>query len=141
RGDPSIPVPERNAVENLLLLCPTCHDLIDKDNGSLYDLAALISLKAEHEAWTESLRLAGQRWRTTFLTADYVNIPRVAMLAGGEALLRLAERAGLDPTKPYRGQGSAPGMFVAMLNPFFEAWRERAAPLQKMEPGGTYASH
>lgn len=33
RGDPSMPVSERNAYPNLILLCPTHHTLIDKDNG------------------------------------------------------------------------------------------------------------
>jgi hypothetical protein len=126
-----VPIEARNNVENLLQLCPTCHDLIDKNNGRAYPADELARLKSEHEAWTATLRQAGRPWRMSYASIDYVNAPRVAMLAGGDAISHLAHRAGLDPTRPFAGQGFAPGVFVGALSPFFESWREKAVPLDE----------
>ncbi|MSM38684.1 MAG: hypothetical protein GJT30_03550 [Geobacter sp.] len=41
---------ERNADENLLLLCPTHHSLIDQDPVN-YTVSKLIEIKTAHEAW------------------------------------------------------------------------------------------
>jgi len=53
RGDPSMPVSERNAFSNLILLCPTHHRLIDKEHGRHYTVAILVQMKADHEALVE----------------------------------------------------------------------------------------
>jgi hypothetical protein len=57
RGDPSMPIGERNAYFNLILLCPTHHSLIDKDNGMRYSAAALNRMKTDHEQLVERRRL------------------------------------------------------------------------------------
>ena len=51
-----MPVAERNAVTNLLYLCPTCHDIIDKNNGEAYPVRSLRQIKATHETWTTAMR-------------------------------------------------------------------------------------
>lgn len=56
RGDPSMPVSERNAYPNLVLLCPTHHRLIDKEHGRHYPVALLLRMKADHEALVEQRR-------------------------------------------------------------------------------------
>ncbi len=56
RGDPSMPVSERNAYPNLVLLCPTHHRLIDKEHGRHYPVALLLRMKADHEALVERRR-------------------------------------------------------------------------------------
>ena len=58
RGDPSMPVPERNAYPNLILLCPVHHSLIDKNNGANFSVDDLRGMKAAHEASVEK-RLQG----------------------------------------------------------------------------------
>lgn len=58
RGDPSMPVSERNAYANLILLCPTHHTLIDKEHGRHYSVAQLRQMKADHETSVKQ-RLAG----------------------------------------------------------------------------------
>ena len=55
RADPILPSEARNAVSNLLLLCSTCHDIVDKNDGKAYSVAELSGLKAEHETWTAAL--------------------------------------------------------------------------------------
>lgn len=129
RADPTLPIEARNAVSNLLLLCSTCHDIVDKNNGEAYTVEELSGLKAEHETWTAALRKAGQAWRMSYSSIDYLNVPRVAMLPGGDVVQQAAQRAGLDPTRPFSGQGFAPGMFVGTVRPVFESWRGHAVPL------------
>jgi 5-methylcytosine-specific restriction endonuclease McrA len=131
RADPTLPIGTRNAVSNLLLLCSTCHDIVDKNNGKAYTVEDLSRLKVEHETWTAALRKAGQAWRMSYSSIDYLNVPRVAMLPGGDVVQQAAQRAGLDPTRPFSGQGFAPGMFVGTVRPVFESWREHAVPLDE----------
>ena len=51
RGDPTMPVPERNAYPNLILLCGDHHALIDKDHGMHFSVMQLHQMKADHEAF------------------------------------------------------------------------------------------
>ena len=54
RGDRSMPVPERNAYPNLILLCRKHHVIIDKDHGIHFSVTQLRDMKAEHEASVRS---------------------------------------------------------------------------------------
>ncbi len=49
RGDPSYPIDKLNIHENLILLCPTCHDLIDRLPYQ-YNVHVLRQIKLDHEA-------------------------------------------------------------------------------------------
>lgn len=129
RSQPETSMEAKNAVSNLLLLCSTCHDVIDKDGGQGASVEELRKLKTDHEAWAADLRRAGNRWNVTYSSVDYLNMPRVAMLEGGSAVQQVAQRAGLDATRPFRGQGLAPGIFVGSVSHVFESWRQRAMPL------------
>jgi hypothetical protein len=51
RGNPAMPISERNAYPNRVLLCGTHHRLIDKDHGVHFSVAQLRQLKADHETW------------------------------------------------------------------------------------------
>jgi len=51
RGNPTMPVAERNAYPNLILLCGDHHTLIDKDHGTHFSVAQLRQMKASHEAF------------------------------------------------------------------------------------------
>lgn len=55
RGDPDLPPEERDNYENLILLCPTCHALIDKQPDT-YDLERLTQWKEQHEATVKRSR-------------------------------------------------------------------------------------
>lgn len=48
RYNPNLNYPEKNAYENLILLCPTCHDKIDNDPQT-YTVQKLKQIKREHE--------------------------------------------------------------------------------------------
>lgn len=49
RYDPNLSESEKNEAPNLLLLCPTCHTLADKDTKT-YTVERLLQIKREHEA-------------------------------------------------------------------------------------------
>jgi hypothetical protein len=48
RYDPALSLKERNAFANLILLCPTCHSLVDK-GSSRFSVETLTHIKASHE--------------------------------------------------------------------------------------------
>lgn len=48
RFDPTLSAEERDSFGNLLLLCPTCHTLVDKDRES-YSTELLTQIKTAHE--------------------------------------------------------------------------------------------
>ncbi|MGW3421320.1 HNH endonuclease signature motif containing protein [Streptomyces phaeochromogenes] len=130
RASADMSTADRNAVSNLMYLCPTCHDKIDKAGGAeAFTTEDLLKIKRDHETLMAVMRQSAQPWSMSYSNIDYVNMPRVAMLLSGHAVLQVAQRAGLDPQKPFRQQGAAPGFFVGELRPAFEAWRERAVPL------------
>ncbi|MDX3760101.1 hypothetical protein [Streptomyces sp. AK02-04a] len=85
--------------------------------------------EATDEALAEELRRSSQIWRARFSSVDLVNLPRVAMLTQGNAVAAAARRAGLDTTRPFGGQGMAPGEFVRIVRPLFETWDAEAVTL------------
>jgi hypothetical protein len=50
RCDPNMSLPERNAYTNIMLLCPTHHTFIDKEEGIHYSVRLLHEIKDAHEA-------------------------------------------------------------------------------------------
>lgn len=59
RPNPSLTSEERNAYENLILLCGHCHATVDRQPDS-HPVALLQSWKLQHETWVETcLRQAG----------------------------------------------------------------------------------
>lgn len=123
---PSTPIERRNAVENLMLLCPSCHSRADKNSGAGYSIEPLSSLKERHEAWTRSLRAAARSWNIRYQHVDFANVPRLAMLPGEDEVLRAAENVGLDPGTAFRRRGAKADAFVRRVRPVFENWDERA---------------
>lgn len=54
RGEEDLPLDERDKFENIILLCPTCHTLIDK-NPELYPVEVVREWKKKHEESVRSL--------------------------------------------------------------------------------------
>lgn len=134
RFDLSMTNEQRNAVENLMFLCPSCHSMIDKNSGRGFPTDELVEAKGRHESWARSLRQAGSTWNVHFHHVDFVNLPRMAALSGGEKVHEVARRIGLDPSKAFRGQGMLAGAFVREVKMVFENWRERAVDLDPAAP-------
>ena len=92
RGDPSMPIGERNAYRNLILLCPTHHRLIDKDNGIHYSVAELHKMKADHERLVERRRIGVSdrqeqlQFRRSQLLLEAISASRGRLIASWVAL-------------------------------------------------------
>jgi len=54
RGDDDLPLNERDEFDNIILLCPTCHTVIDK-NPQLYSVDTIKRWKQEHQQSIEDL--------------------------------------------------------------------------------------
>jgi hypothetical protein len=128
RANPNVPIAERNAIENLMLMCPDCHDKID-NNPDYYTIDLLRELKARHEVWAAGIRQSGQPWRARYLTVDFVNLPRILALPGGEAIWEAAQSLGIDDSRPLRMTGFRSGTFVGRITPIFNNLDALAIPL------------
>jgi len=54
RGETDATTAERADVKNFVLLCGSCHDLIDKARD-VWPVQRLVELKAKHEAWVREM--------------------------------------------------------------------------------------
>lgn len=57
RGDDALPLNDRDEFENIILLCPTCHTIIDK-NPKLFSKETISKWKKEHEESIKNLFIA-----------------------------------------------------------------------------------
>ena len=72
RYDSSQDDSDRNSYENLILLCPTHHTIIDKpENEETYSVARLLKIKEEHEAFILR-RLTSQAFRDKIQVARLI---------------------------------------------------------------------
>ena len=55
RGDPEMPISERNLYGNLILLCRNHHKIIDDNANGVgnYPIAKLLEIKQQHEVWVK----------------------------------------------------------------------------------------
>ncbi|KNF09289.1 hypothetical protein CLPU_3c00670 [Gottschalkia purinilytica] len=81
RGDSNYSKEELNSYSNLILLCPTHHSIID-NNVDTYTTDKLIKMKEEHESIMLSKIKSKESWKVNVAQLYYVNIPRIAILAG-----------------------------------------------------------
>ena len=51
RGDDPLPLNLRDGYENRILLCPTCHSLVDGAESDKWPVERLRQVKAQHEEW------------------------------------------------------------------------------------------
>ena len=54
RGDDELPISERDEFDNIILLCPTCHTIVDK-NEHLFPKETIRKWKREHQESIENL--------------------------------------------------------------------------------------
>ncbi len=76
RHDPSYPRELLDEYENLVLLCPTHHTIIEKDKGTAWPVATVVSLKSAHEARVDSAMGVGARDRAQLEVALAARIDR-----------------------------------------------------------------
>jgi hypothetical protein len=84
---------QRDAYENLILLCGTCHRVVDGQPLD-YPVHVLLELKRAHEAWV-STRLGGSSTR-------YLGVPRVSASFEGRTAITDRARSLLGGPNPAR---------------------------------------
>lgn len=132
RFDPSVPLPDRNKIENLILMCPSHHDLIDVEERA-WPVERLRALKIEHERDMYQLLLAGRSWRQKFIMVNYVNVPRICGMPGGGLLYRACRDAGLVGDMTFRDLTFQIGHVEAAARRLLAMWDARATPLDEVE--------
>jgi len=80
RGDDPLPLDNRNAPENLLLLCRKHHKIID-DLELEYTVQKLQAIRSEYLCWLDTCLAKAQPWKTTLSQLCYLNVPRLSELA------------------------------------------------------------
>lgn len=80
RYDDSMTPKERNASDNLILLCPNCHKKVD-DQGEVYTTEKLTQIKEEYESWITERTQNAMVWMT-FAELEVVT----KYLASGQAI-------------------------------------------------------
>jgi hypothetical protein len=86
RGHIPISEEERHTYQNLILLCPTHHTLVDKDRAT-WTAEKLYQMKYVHEGNVRAQVSKGLTWIPNFSLPDYVNVPRILFdLAAQDAI-------------------------------------------------------
>ena len=89
RGDSSYPIDRLDDFDNLILLCPTHHTIVDKDVET-YTSETLKDMKAIHYETTKQRLQTGQPWSINISQFYYLNIPRLASLpCKGDQLINM----------------------------------------------------
>ncbi|MGQ0776416.1 MAG: hypothetical protein ACT4NY_18650 [Pseudonocardiales bacterium] len=76
RHDPSYPRDKLDNYENLILLCPTHHTMIDANNGDGYDVDTLIKMRQDHEKQQERKKRIEQTVRA-YIAEQYMSDDKV----------------------------------------------------------------
>lgn len=80
RYDPDFPEEEINKYENIILLCPNHHRIVDAQTTS-YAPDKLRKMKIEHEIKIKEKLHVGKPWKYNLSQICYLNIPRLSILA------------------------------------------------------------
>ena len=80
RSESGLSEEERNAPENLLLLCRKHHKIID-DQPKEYPVERLHKIRVDHLGWVSARLLRPQPWTSTLATLFYINVPRLGEYA------------------------------------------------------------
>ncbi|MFQ8638184.1 MAG: HNH endonuclease signature motif containing protein [Acutalibacteraceae bacterium] len=80
RGNPNISQSEIDCEQNLILLCPTHHRIVDTDEIT-YTIEKLTEIKAAHEQYIYEKIHYGSKWNLNFSQLYYINLPRISIIA------------------------------------------------------------
>lgn len=124
-----IPLPDRNKIENLILMCPSHHAEIDADEIT-WTAERLINLKATQEERAYMLYMSGKEWRQKFIIVDYLNLPRLLGMPGGLLLEKACVDAGLKAGMTFRDVvGLGMGAIERSARALFKQWDARLVAL------------
>ena len=142
RYDSGMTDEERNSVANIILLCPTCHDIIDEDRDK-YTALKLKEIKKDHEEWVDE-QLTSSLPQVTFaelevITKYLVSTPiqqeeeNLTVVPPGEKIRKnnLSDEVanlitkgmiGVDQVKEYLNKNLDPEFSERLKNSFIEKY-------------------
>lgn len=132
RYNPSLTEPGKNAAANLILLCPTCHTLVDKDKTGAFSVEWLEKIKSDHERHGSFEVTAAEARTALEILARYKariarpkkKVVRSNASHGGIAVLSDATISGTSPSKPAPTMDPAViAQTASALTPTFPAMR------------------
>lgn len=129
RGDSQYPQDKLNTYENLILLCPTHHTLVD-DGSCQYSADDLRKWKEDHENWVNQRLNQGEPWKSNISQPYYFNIPRLGILAAQHGLM--IENSILDPDRNLIDYGLELNPILLGLERLLSNIEPRAIPLSRV---------
>ena len=105
RYDPNMSDDQRYAFENLILLCPTHHVVIDRLEPHVYTTAVLRDMKARFERRA----MSGERKMMKELTEDYVNLAVTQFIVASNRYYLLPPLAPMPTASPAYLEGRIGG--------------------------------
>ncbi len=129
RGNASVSRQQLDSYENLILLCPTHHLQVDKDPVT-WTVEALTKMKVSHEEWVKSRLIAGSPWKSNLSQLEYVNLPRLAILAGIHGY-RL-DLSYLDPQRDLHSMGMELNAILVSIGSLLQQLDLHAVPLSNI---------
>jgi len=81
RGESAYEKDSIDHYDNLILLCPTHHQMVDS-KAEDWPSETLQDMKIKHEGWVREKLLRGNSWSPPISQLCYINIPRLSILAG-----------------------------------------------------------
>lgn len=101
---------DRASVQNLILLCKTCHSEVDQQPRE-YSESRLIQIREDHYSWVEASLGSKIAQRPKFHYLSYINIPRVDMYAVVNSIVQPTFSFG--SASSIRGLGFQAGRLMA----------------------------
>lgn len=130
RGNSNLSIQERNNVNNLMLLCPTHHSIIDKYPEE-YPIEKLHNIKRDHINWVKQSLVYIKNYKCNIKQYSYINIFRLREQASIQNL-----DVNLDEYKEFKSLHSLGyGLFI-LMNQFESLLKNlnfKAIPIDKLE--------
>jgi len=128
RGDSAFPASKINTYENLILLCPTHHGIVDAPH-SLWTVADIIKMKGDHEEWVRRRLSIGEPWTSNLSNIHYLNVPRLAILAAQQGMD--VDLPYIDSSRSLHSLGWELARILGQFKALLSAIEPRAIPLDK----------
>ena len=129
RGHSKLDQEERDSYGNLILLCPKCHTMIDKDPDT-WSVEKLLEMKREHEAWVLSRLAQGAVWQRDFLGIHYVNFFRLLCELSIQGIFMTVDGLDVNSVRSLRGLGWKEMLYVIeVVKECIPVWRPHAVDL------------
>ncbi len=124
---------QRNSYENLILLCPTHHTMVDKDPAT-WTVEKLQEMKRQHEETMRSRKSKGSVMRPNLSTIHYLNVPRILFDLAAQGIYLHSSDIDLDRPQGLRALDFGTSLRVlTQLERWVQQWPTKASDLKAPE--------